>query len=312
MKRCALLVGVALSLGACVGKGLLTDGSSVSVGTHSRGALRAAARLPLRGEGYVVPKRWAERKRNYGTDELVALIARVARKVRRRHGGGLLGVADLSPIGGGPTKEHGSHRSGRDVDLLYYATDLRGRTVAPTAMIHYNGKGASLTPTSNPNAPSAPTSSPTSQALQPTKLDLARNWTMMASLVTDPETPVQWIFIGRRISRLLLAYGKRKRKSKQLIERLALVMRQPGDASPHTDHIHVRIFCDPADRYQGCVDRGPPRFLKKSLKYKRLLVASNRRATTAVISQTSAAMGGKLVSALERCLLFVSRQRLFE
>ncbi len=31
----------------------------------------------------------------------------------------------------------------------------------------------------------------------------------------------------------------------------------------------------------------------------RLLVASNRRATTAVISQTSAATGGKLVSALE-------------
>jgi penicillin-insensitive murein endopeptidase len=272
VKTGGLILGVVF-LSGCVSKGLLTDGSSVSVGTHSRGALRAAARLPLRGEGYVVPKRWAERKRNFGTDELVTLIGRVARKVRRRHRG-VLGVADLSPIGGGPTPEHGSHRSGRDVDLLYYATDLRGRPVTPTAMIHYDRTGASVPPksaspreTRSPRAVT-PTSTPTSLPVPPTKLDLRRNWAMMAALVTDPEVPVQWIFIGRRISRLLLAYGKRKRKSKQLIERLALVMRQPGDASPHTDHIHVRVFCDPGDRYQGCVDRGPPRFLKKGLKYK--------------------------------------------
>ncbi len=44
----------------------------------------------------------------------------------------------------------------------------------------------------------------------------------------------------------------------------------------------------------------------------RLLVASNRRATTAVISQTSAAMGGKLVSALAACWASPRRDQPFE
>ncbi|MCK5795950.1 MAG: penicillin-insensitive murein endopeptidase [Deltaproteobacteria bacterium] len=265
---------------ACVGKGLLTDGSSVSVGTHSRGALRHAARLPLRGEGYVIPPTWAARKRNYGTDELVALLGRTARRVLRRYPRSRLAVADLSPRGGGPTHEHGSHRSGRDVDLIYYATDLQGHPVDPTEMIHYDATGHSVQAHPHPHAtkrthppraagaakrPALTTAN--TAAPKPTRLDLRRNWALVSALVTDPNVPVQWIFIGRRLSRLLLRYARRAHQPSQLVERVALVMRQPGDASPHTDHIHVRVFCDPGDRYQGCVDRGPRRFLGKTLKY---------------------------------------------
>lgn len=256
---------------SCVGPGMLTDGSSVSVGTHARGALRRGALLPLRGDGYVVPSRWAERRRNFGTDELVTLLRRVARGVRRHHRRSTLGIADLSPRGGGATPEHGSHRSGRDVDLLYYATDLRGRPVVPVAMVYFDASGQSVEPkprraksTTLPTA-SAPASQP--QPVLPQRLDRARNWALVRGLVTDPEVPVQWIFMGRIITRQLLRYAKRKGESKQLIERAALVLRQPGDASPHTDHMHVRVFCDQADRHQGCIDRGPARFLKKSIKY---------------------------------------------
>jgi penicillin-insensitive murein endopeptidase len=44
-------------------------------------------------------------------------------------------------------------------------------------------------------------------------------------------------------------------------------MHQPSDAQTHMDHWHLRIFCSPSDRAQGCNDRGPARWLKKDLKY---------------------------------------------
>jgi len=267
----------------CIGPGLLTDGSSVSFGTTSTGALRTGTTLPLRGDGYVIPKRWRERKRNYGTDELVELLVRAARRVSYLHRGSLLGVADLSPRGGGPTLEHRSHRSGRDVDLILYYTDLDGKPLPPDEMINFDDNGLSVQPSSLP-ASSLPASQPApraprlatalSAASQPTdapavptaprKLDLDRNWALVRALVLDPKVSVQWIFVGRPISRLLLGHARRKREPPYIIERAATVMQH---AHAHMDHVHVRVFCAPSDRAHGCVDRGPSRWLKKEIKY---------------------------------------------
>lgn len=256
-------------LSSCTGPGLLSDGSSVSLGNHATGILRHGRSLSLRGEGYRIPQRWAERKRNYGSDELITLIRRVARRVYRKHGG-ILGVADISPLGGGPTKEHGSHRSGRDVDFLYYALDANDRPIVPLEMIHFDSQGQCIEPRiSATQTTSLPTSIPSAQlaTLFPCKLDLKRNWEMLEALVTDPEIPVQWIFIGNRISKQLLAYAEKQEVSKLIIARVKNVIRQPGDASPHTDHIHVRIFCSFEDRYQGCIDRGPSRFMLSNIEH---------------------------------------------
>jgi len=264
------LVASALVLAGCVGPGLLTDGSSVSHGTTSTGALREGVVLPARGDGYYIPKRWRERKRNYGTDELVQLLVRVARRVEGAHRGSLLGVADLSPRGGGPTPEHKSHRSGRDVDLVFFQLDEKGKPARPEEMVEFDKDGNRVvTAASQPTGQPAPQSGAeaTSQPTEPPpirKLDLDRNWTLVRSLVLDPKVSVQWIFIGRPISRLLLSHARRKKEPSYVIERAATVMHH---AHAHMDHLHVRVFCAVSDRGLGCRDRGPARWLKKEIKY---------------------------------------------
>jgi len=257
-----------LLLHGCVGQSLLTDGSSVSHGTTSTGALRGGSVLPSRGDGYYIPARWRDRRRNYGTDELVQLLTRVARRVGQVHRGSLLGVADLSLKGGGPTIEHKSHRSGRDVDLVFYHVDEKGKPVKPEEMIELDKDGLRVQPTSLPATqpaarPPPPGDDPT-EPLPVRKLDLDRNWALVRALVLDPKVSVQWVFIGRPISRLLLRHAKRRREPAYIIERAATVMHH---AHAHMDHMHVRIFCAPSDRAFGCVDRGPSRWLKKEIKY---------------------------------------------
>ena len=272
----ALLVG-------CVGPGMLTDGTSVSVGTTSKGALRNGSTLPFSGDGYVIPRRWKERGRNHGTEELITLLVRSARKVNRAHRGGVLGVADLSAPGGGPTAEHRSHYSGRDVDLIFYAADLQGKALIPQAMRYFNREGMMVVPglqaakppgvrpvvvsPPSPPSPAAPSSPTAPTAPTPRRLDIARNWSLVKALVTDSQVPVQWIFVGRPIVRMLLSYAKRKREPKYIIERAASVLHQPSDSNTHMDHYHVRIFCSLPDRRLGCVDHGPRRWFKKDIKY---------------------------------------------
>ena len=83
----------AVLVSACSALGPVTDGSSLSYGWTNRGELVGGMELPARGEGYVVPPEWAGRGMSWGTEELVALIARAA---RRRDG-----VAQVAPGGAG-------------------------------------------------------------------------------------------------------------------------------------------------------------------------------------------------------------------
>jgi len=208
----------------------------------------------------------------------VQLLVRAARRVNRLHRNSLLGVADLSAPGGGSTPEHRSHRSGRDVDLLYYMTDAAGKPLPPTEMIFFDREGGERVAASQPAAAASPSRMPRAKAerrparipaSQPAlrKIDVPRTWEAVKALLTDPETSVQWIFIGEPIAKLLLQHARRRREPAYLLERAATVMHQPSDAQTHMDHWHLRIFCASSDRHQGCIDRGPSRWMKKELKY---------------------------------------------
>src|SRR5258706_9811709 len=94
-------LALVMMLAGCAAPGLLTDGTSVSVGTFTSGILRHGAKLPEKGEGYLVQPLWAARNSSYGTDELVAALQHVARRVRREYPGALLQIGDLSTKGGG-------------------------------------------------------------------------------------------------------------------------------------------------------------------------------------------------------------------
>ena len=260
------LVSLTAVLG-CAGPGLLTDGTSVSLGGHSRGALRDARRLPPSGEGYVVPETWRLRQSNYGTDEMVGALVRSARRVARELSGATMGVADLSRRGGGESPEHRSHHAGRDADLHFYSTDPAGKPLPPPRlyMERYGADGVALQPPGPPPAAENVLTGP------PRRFDAQRNWHLVRALIEDPVADVQWIFVASSLEERLLAYAQAAGEPAVLVSQASEVMHQPLDSAGHNDHFHVRVYCTAPDRALGCRDRGPGRWHKKLLKYDRPL-----------------------------------------
>ena len=255
----ALVVTVA---GGCAGPGYFTDGSSVSVGSFNRGALRHGARLPARGDGYVIPNLWQQRGANYATDELVAAVEHVAARVKREYPGAILGVGDMSLRGGGDSVLHRSHENGRDLDLIYYAVDERGRPVAPAdSMPRY--------PFFDLRArdPGPQEHGVLFGPFSTRFFDVKRNWALVRSLLEEPGIEIQYLFIHSRLRERLLAYAAEQGEDPSLLERAEAILHQPGDSAPHDDHLHVRIFCAEDDRAFGCRDSGPVRWWKKRYKY---------------------------------------------
>ena len=244
------LGGAALS--ACVGQGLVDDGTSVSFGPPNDGALLNAARLPTSGPGYRMPPTWAKRGLHHGTGELVALIEHLGRALDEQELGRPLAVADLSLEHGGPSAWHRSHQTGRDVDLIFFARDAAGRAVVPEVMHRYGPDGASI------GAVGAPV----------VHFDDRANWLAVRALVSNPVADVQWIFISDDLKQRLLDHAIDQGETLEVIAAAAQLMHQPNGALPHDDHMHVRVYCAPTDVRQGCEELGPVRWHKKDYKYR--------------------------------------------
>jgi penicillin-insensitive murein endopeptidase len=233
---------VALVAG-CAELGVVSDGTSISVGRASHGYLIEGARLPDRGEGYVTREVWRARGNRYGTDEVIDLVVGVSRRMHRLIPDVPLVVADLSGRGGGERNAfHRSHQSGRDVDLLYYMRDASGQPFAPDAMHVFNAAvhatdGTGIT------------------------IDIPRTWLLVKEVLTAPEAPVQWIFIYAPIARRLIDHAQQIGEPEAMIARARRTLKQPGDSARHDDHMHVRVYCSAADRAYGCVDLGPMELL---------------------------------------------------
>jgi len=246
----------------CAGSGFFTDGSSVSVGSFNHGALRRGARLPPTGEGYVIPDLWQKRGANFATDELVDAVQHIARRVHREYPGSILGVGDMSLKGGGDSVLHRSHENGRDLDLIYYAVDARGRPVAPVDSMprypYWDGRARPPGPQEH-----GVVFGPFSTRF----FDVRRNWALVRALLEAPEIEIQYLFINARLRDRLLAHAAEQGEDPSLLERAEAILHQPGDSAPHDDHLHVRIFCAEDDRPFGCSDRGPVRWWKKRYKY---------------------------------------------
>lgn len=257
-----LVLTSVLTLGACAGPGFFSDGSSASVGTFTRGALRRGAHLHEKGEGYVVPSLWAVRDTRWGTDELVSALEHAASRVAREYPGSLLGIGDLSQKGGGDSILHKSHENGRDADLIFYAVDEKGKPVAPADSMPrypYNDLRA--------RTPLPPEHGVVYGPFSNRFFDVPRNWALVRALLTEPRIEIQYLFIHEKLKEKLLAWAESQNEDPAILERADALLHQPGDSMPHDDHLHVRIFCAQDDRFQGCVDRGPVRWWKKRYKY---------------------------------------------
>jgi len=181
---------------------------------------------------------YAPHGRFYGTWELVQLLERAARRVAFRLPGAKLSVGELSRPGGGRVDGHRSHESGRDADIGFYVTRADGEPLYTYAFAAFDARGHGMPPNDY------------------LRFDDARNWELVAKLLSDGETRVQYIFVASYLKQRLLAEARRRGAPAALIERAKAAVVQPAHGHPHQNHFHVRVYCGPAD--QGlCRDSGP-------------------------------------------------------
>jgi penicillin-insensitive murein DD-endopeptidase len=227
----------------CAELGVITDGTSLSVGQPNRGYLLEGVRIPDRGEGFVTREVWRMRDNRFGTDELIDLLTAVGRRMHVHARDVRLVVADLSGRGGGEQLAfHRSHQSGRDVDLLYYARDASGKPFEPEAMQAFNAAGRATDGSG-------------------VTLDVPRTWLLVKELLTAPEAMVQWVFMYEPIAKRLVEHAESLGEPAWLVARARKAMRQPSASARHDDHMHVRVYCSATDRAYGCVDIGPMELL---------------------------------------------------
>jgi penicillin-insensitive murein endopeptidase len=216
-----------------------TAARSTSRGTPQDGELLDGFQLPITGEHHAFADNVRSRGAQYTTLEAAALLARAARTVDEAAPGAPLILGDCSAKGGGALERHASHQSGRDLDLLFYVKDSRGKSVPSPGFAHFDGRGRC-----------------TDEACD-LRFDVARNWWLVRTLLASQRPAVQYIFVSRPLAAMMLHYARRFGEHPSILRRAASILHQPRDAPPHDDHIHVRIYCGDADLKQGCEDTGP-------------------------------------------------------
>lgn len=239
----AALLALAFATAGCVGTPTPLDPSVAgSVGVPHDGVLTNGVELPVRGSGF---RRYRPHGSHYfGNPRLVDAVQRVAAEVEReRPGGAPLLVGDLSAQTGGKIPGHHSHRTGRDVDLLYYVTTPTGVPVRSPGFVGFDTDGLARVEYEGD--------------VSYLRLDVEREWLLVKKLMTAKEVGVQWMFMSRGIEALLIDYARARGEDDALVWHAETVMLQPGDSTPHADHMHLRIACTPDEMAAGCEGGGP-------------------------------------------------------
>jgi penicillin-insensitive murein endopeptidase len=217
--------------------------ASTSIGTPSNGRLEGGVPLPMSGAGFRFNER-RDASARYATVEVVGAIVRAAARVRERFAGSELVVNDLSLPQGGRIAHHGSHRAGRDADILFYLRATDGAfTPAVGAPIDPDGVGFDFKDLSVPEDDVR------------VHFDAERTWLLVAALLDDREAEVQRIFVVEHLREKLLREAERVGAPEALRARFSEVACQPS--YPHDDHLHVRWYCSFEDQTRGCEDLPP-------------------------------------------------------
>ncbi len=158
----------------------------------------------------------------HATPDLLRAIDRAAKKVRKGHAGSTLLVLALSNEDGGPLADRRSHQTGRDADLVFYATDTKGKPATSKKLARFGGDGVSRD--------------------KKLRFDDARNWALVEALAKDPAN-VTHIFVDAKIRVRLLAFAQKQDLDEERIERVRAILFE-GDGSEQLDaFFHVRIAC---------------------------------------------------------------------
>jgi penicillin-insensitive murein endopeptidase len=199
-----------------------------SVGAPNHGRLADGAKLDPSKVLRIAPgaQRWA-------LPVLVHALERIAGMLARDHKSPPMFVGDLSAQRGGKLGPHRSHQSGRDVDIGFYATDLKGRPVKMNRWVAFDGKGRARDGSAM-------------------RFDDARNWALIRALVEDSAIRVRYMFITQELESRIIAYATKRGAKRASVARAAEVMQSPQDVDLHDNHIHVRIDC-PSHTRDVCV-----------------------------------------------------------
>jgi penicillin-insensitive murein endopeptidase len=217
----------------------LVPGLRGSVGHPHYGVQTDAVELPRSGPGF-------ERFRpagaaHFGQPELVSEVVRVAQLMKDTRPGPPLVLGDLSAKTGGRIPRHNSHRTGRDIDLLWYVMSPAGIPTRNPGFLHVGPDGIAIDPDSG----------------QYYRLDVERQWALIKALLESEAIAVQWMFVSRPIEALLVQYARARGEPDQLLWQAETVMLQPKESLPHDDHIHLRISCTAETLITGCTGGGP-------------------------------------------------------
>jgi penicillin-insensitive murein endopeptidase len=212
---------------------------SGSVGVPHNGVLTAGVELPVKGEGFV---RYRPKGAHYwGNPRLVALVTEAAKRVKDElPDGAPVLVGDISARHGGQIPGHRSHRTGRDVDLVYYAATPSGAPIPSPGFVRYGSDGLAQV-----------------KDERYVRLDVERQWLLVKALLTSDKAQVQWLFVSRHVEALLIDYARAKGEDLQLVWRAETMLLEPADSSPHDDHLHLRIACSAEEELTGCEGGGP-------------------------------------------------------
>ncbi len=218
--------------------------SSTSIGGPNEGHLVGGIALPTRAVGLRSNPRRPNAEAYFGTYELVRSLVDAAAVVRRELPGGELTINDIGFREGGTIAHHGSHRAGRDVDVLFYLTDMEGAPRRALAVpIEPDGHGTDFLDLTDPADD------------VDVRLDVPRTWRLVRALLDDDDALVQRIFVVEHVRTMLLAEATRSGAPRAVVRRFEDVSCQPS--VPHDDHLHVRYFCTEEDLAGGCEDASP-------------------------------------------------------
>jgi len=184
-----------------------------------------------------------------------------------------------------------SHTSGRAADFAYFILDRAGRAViAHETAIGYRADGWNVSgwrrlylDARRGAPPGACNRGLTFQGVTEWKcfvpggtyrLDDERNWALVRALLTDPligvidprtkrvrpkDRGIRRILVSNGIRERLLNEARRKGEPERFVVLAAAILRQPGNAPPHDDHLHVDLNCAYEDiRRCGCRNEGVP------------------------------------------------------
>jgi penicillin-insensitive murein DD-endopeptidase len=178
-------------------------------------------------------------------ERLIRAIQAVAAEVERaRPGGSPLFVGDLSARYGGRLPGHASHRTGRDVDLLFYTLTLEGEPVASPGFVKFGPDGLSRLPDER-------------GGVKYVRFDVAREWLLVKALLASEDANIQWLFISEPLEALVIEYALATGEKAEVVWHAETVLLQPRDSLPHDDHIHARTACLPEESVTGCSGGGP-------------------------------------------------------